>query len=520
MIRVNRQDYYYAKFLKLMSLFNREMTISDSEYEELKQYGLKKIDEDSSNFDIDIANFDLYEEGNTNRLNNPGTDLEPHDWSWHKAAYSVDGSYGSRDCIEVKNTSISDGGENKPSLYIYLKPENITVGSKTYPCKACLLYSKKMFGQGQIDIKAKMMHLNNAKSTIWGTSAVMNRELSTLNVNKNKTTNNFTEGPKRTFKYLYEFDVCEYTPSDASQGDYGTNRAIWVWQENKQSILYGSAAEKNDPWVRVDVEDNLTTDGLKHGWQNNMISYTGLQSEIDPLPWLFFGEDGEPHSLSAGFWNPQGATGNWYLGYYYMICYDGNKLKGHKTGCYYFIKNYVKEVVETVNGKEVRYPKVVRDTDAVTNVISDDCLIASQDLHWIKYNPTDKTITEGSGMDGNDWFYAPTDISVSSGLKPHAVGTGNNIVGQLNSNNIYISDWHTWSINANTNGIKFMCDNYAYLDINRDVLYPLLPTDDYAFGLIFSTVRPADYVYNNLMPPNTGYMIISDINFTSENTNN
>lgn len=480
---------------------------------------------DEEGFYIDIANFDLYEPGNEDRLHAPGTDDEPHEWSWHNAPYSANGSHGSRDCVEIKNSSETTGGEEKPSIYIYIKPETITVKNVEYPAKGCLVYSKKMFPNGRIDIRAKMMHGTYSKSTFWATSSTMNRLLTMAAVDSN---NVIIEGLSRTFKYLYEFDVVEYTPSNPSEGDYGTNRAMWTWQENKQSILYGSGDEHGNEWCRVDIMKDsnnnpiLTSEGLMQGWQNNMLAPTGLQSDIDPLPWLFLDENGEPHSLSPGYWQPKAATGDWYLIYHYMVCYDGNKLIGKSSnntwnGCYYFIKNYVRGEVKVVNNVEIQYPKVVRDTDPAS-AVSSDCLVNSADLHWIKYNPTDKTLTEGSGLDGNAWFETQlTSTTVPIHQKPHAIGTNNNINGPLKDNDIYISDWHTWSLEVTTNGIKYLCDDYAYIDMTHDGLYPLLPTDDYACGLILSTIRPADYVKSGLMPT-AGHMIVSSIHFTPEDT--
>lgn len=449
-------------------------------------------------FNIDIANFDLYEPGNTDRLKAPGTTTEPHDWSWHNAYYSANGTHGYLDCVEIKNSSEEAGGTEVPSIYIYLKPKS--EDDLSDPWKSCLVYSKKMFPKGRIDIRAKMMNIQYGKSTLWATSSTMTRGLPSVVVDSE--THEYTAGSDREIKYLYEFDVVEYTPSN--EGDYGTNRAMWTWQENAQSIL--------SSWDNVDVE-NPTDDRTEwHGWQSNILTKkTSSQlSTADPLPWLFIGSDGKPHSLSAGFWYPDGNTGDWYLAYFYNICYDGNKVKGSTNGCYYFLKSYV---TATSNGS----PKVLRDEDA-SNIVSSNCKINSSDLHWIKYDPVNNTITEGSGLDGNSYFQSligATDKSIID--TPHSIGTGTNVNGNLKNQDIYISDWHTWSLEVTDDGIKYICDDYTYIDQNHSTLYPLLPTEDYSCGLILSTIRPADYVVRNLLPPTEGgHMIVSSISFTPQ----
>lgn len=467
--------------------------------------------EPEESFDIDIANFDLYLPGNGDRLDEPGTSLDPHEWSWWNNVSENETSHHTRECVKIENRSETSGGESIPSICVYIKPETITVGSRTFPAKTCVVYSRKLFPKGRIDIRANMMEGEYLKNSIWALSSTMSRALPTVVVDP--STNKFTAGPGRTLNYLYEFDVVEYTPGNPVEGTYGTNRAMWTWQANRQSLLFTGAEDitYNNAWCRVyeDPNDPVNPDNVRQGWQNNMLAPTGIDTDVDPLPWLFIGSDNNPHSLSNGLWYSYGTTGKWYLQHAYIVCFDGNKLKGHINGCYYFIKNYI---LDNGSGK----PKVVRNASR-NNTVSSDCLIKSTDLRWIKYDPANKTITEGSGLDGNDWFYAPLDISDSGGFNPHSIGTGKNIGGNIKGTDIIIGDWHTWSLEVTEDRVRYLCDDYAYIDQSHDNLYPLFPTGDFSCGLLLATNYPTDY-YNAGYLPAADCMVINRIHFTPEDT--
>lgn len=463
-------------------------------------------------FDVDIANFDLYEPGNTNRLDPPGKEGEYHDWSWWNSISEFQTSMHTRECVTIENRSEVEGGTAVPSLCVYIKNESYTSSGKHFNAKTGFVYSDKMFPKGRIDIRANMMEDYNQKNSIWALSSEMQRSFTTIILNPDGT---FTAGPKRTLKYLYEMDVVEYTPADPEQDMYGPNRAFWAWQQNKQSILHGAT----DTWARVEeLKDSkgksiLTPEGKRQGWVDTFFANKGPEDYIDPLPWLFIDEvDGEPHCLSNGLWYAVGNTGDWYLSFFYNIVYDGNKFKGHyKTGgvtkCSYFIKSYVVEDAQ-------KNPEVVRNRQL--EGLSEGCYINTGDLHWIKYDPDTRKFSEGVGLEaGLDYFLSMPNFHEETGIDPHQIGLGKNEKGPIKGTEVRVGDWHTWGIELTQNRVRYLCDGYAYVDRGFENLHPLPPTEDYALGLIFATSYPPAKAAGGKLPV-TDCMVINGIHFTPE----
>ena len=480
-------------------------------------------------FEVDISalagdnSTKMYWKGNGDRLNPPGPesaedkakDPNIYDWSWWRSIAEAQTSMHTKDCLQIEERSETTGGTAVPSLCVYIKNEPSSSSSgQQFNAKTCLVYSRKMFPRGRIDIRANMMEDVNQKNTIWALSTTMNRTLNRVVVDPLNHT--FTAGPERTIKYSYEFDVVEYTPANAGEGTYGTNRAMWCWQQNKQSLLHGST----NPWARIEIlkdsEGNpiRTSDDKLQGWVDTFFTNKGTEADIDPLPWLFLDEHGEPHCLSAGMWYPHATTGYWYLSHHYNICYDGNKVKGiykngSSNGCYYFLKSYV---VEDAKG----YPNIVRNT--YNSGVDLANRIHTSDLHWIKYDPVNKTLTEGSGLDtGLHHYMAPGDIDEAGKINPHSIGLGRNVTGNIKGTDIVTGDWHTWSLEVTEDRVKYLCDDYAYVDKGHDNLTPLTPTEDYACGLVFSTVYPREIAAKGKEPV-TDCMVVSRISFTPEDT--
>lgn len=99
-------------------------------------------------------------------------------------------------------------------LKVPVKAE-IVNGEATGKYLTGFVYSKKMFGKGRIDIRAKMLGANDKKSTIWCNTTTMTDSVTGLN-------------------YLYELDVVEYQPNDG-QGANNTSRGMWTWRNNQIS---------------------------------------------------------------------------------------------------------------------------------------------------------------------------------------------------------------------------------------------------------------------------------------------
>lgn len=155
-------------------------------------------------------------------------------------------------------------------LHLKIKQETVKIGSTEKPYTTGLVYSQKIFGKGRTDITAIMEADKDIKETIWATTSPM-------------------VDPDTGLKYLYEFDIVEYTSADT--GAKNTSRGLWVWQENQQSV-----SDKKLPYIYE-------------------------------LP---------KTSLHGGWWYWTGSA--WKQSTLYPVYVNGNRLKG-TNGKFYFITN-------------------------------------------------------------------------------------------------------------------------------------------------------------------------------------
>lgn len=184
----------------------------------------------------------------------------------------------SKDWAVLNNIAENQKSINMPAnaqcvadmLVLSVKPETAKYGSVEKSCTSATVYSKDMFGKGRLNVRANLNSSRTTKNSIWATTSPMVDEATGL-------------------KYLYEFDIIEYTP--AATGDYNSSRGMWCWQENQQS-------------VSVDA-----------------LPYNNLENKT---------------SLSPGSWYWDGK--GWTLSKVYVVEWNGNRLKG-TNGMLYFITN-------------------------------------------------------------------------------------------------------------------------------------------------------------------------------------
>lgn len=163
-------------------------------------------------------------------------------------------------------------------LVLSVKKQTAKYGKEEKPFTSGLVYTKNMFTKGRIDVRANLCGDKTVKNSIWTTTSAMT-------------------DPKTGLKYLYEFDIIEYTP--AHTGEFNSSRGMWMWQENQQSV------------------------------------------SPDKLPYNY---PDEGYSLSGGSWYWTGKA--WKQSTTYPIYLNGNRLKGHPSGRMYYITN-------TERGKEI-----------------------------------------------------------------------------------------------------------------------------------------------------------------------
>lgn len=184
----------------------------------------------------------------------------------------------SKDWAVLNNIAENQKSINMPAnvqcvadmLVLSVKPETGKYGNIEKPYTTGLAYSKEMFGKGRLNVRANLNSSRATKNTIWATTSPMVDEATGL-------------------RYLYEFDIVEYTP--AATGDNNSSRGMWCWQENKQS-------------VSVDA-----------------LPYNNLEKKT---------------SISSGSWYWDGK--GWVLSKVYVVEWNGNRLKG-TNGMFYFITN-------------------------------------------------------------------------------------------------------------------------------------------------------------------------------------
>ena len=143
---------------------------------------------------------------------------------------------------------------------------------------ASFVYSKKMFGKGKLDIRAKFTAKDSVKCSLWCMTT--------------SGTDSLTD-----FKYVHEYDIVEYKKKN--QGLYNTSRGMWTWHEHDQSLI----PAKKLPIIFVDPTDNK-----KHSY-----------------------------SYSSWYWNA--SKQKWVRDNNTRVVYDGNALKGKETSKYYFVTN-------------------------------------------------------------------------------------------------------------------------------------------------------------------------------------
>lgn len=156
-------------------------------------------------------------------------------------------------------------------LTLWNRQKTAVIEGETMTFTTACVYSQKLFGKGRIDIRANLACAMDTKNTIWATTSPMT-------------------DPRSGLKYLFEFDIVEYTPADTGRNN--TSRGLWVWQDNKQSV---------DPATR--------------------------------LPYIDFAEK---TSYSPGRWWWTGKA--WYQWTLCPVCINGNRLRG-TNGKYYFVTN-------------------------------------------------------------------------------------------------------------------------------------------------------------------------------------
>lgn len=265
---------------------------------------------------------------------------------------------------------------------------------------ASLVYSKKMFGEGKgkLDIRAKFTAKNSVKCSLWCMTT--------------SGTDSLTD-----FKYVHEYDIIEYMKKN--QGLYNTSRGMWTWQEHDQSLI----PAKKLPIIFVDPTDN------------------------------------KKHSYSYSSWDYDVTKGKWIHYNNTRVIYDGNALKGNKTGKYYFITN-------SVYGIGLDY----------------------SELTWI-----DEDGNTGTGFyyDGEEPKNQITDTEFWKPSTRASIG-GGEVTSTLLDGTIDMREWHTWSIVFADDYVAYQCDGQEYWRKSNDNLYRCVITEDMLFNIIFSVTNVND----------------------------
>ena len=194
-------------------------------------------------------------------------------------------------------------------LTLWNKRETATIGEESKAFTTACVYSQQIFGKGRIDIRANLAYAMDTKNSIWATTSPMTDMRTGL-------------------KYLFEFDIVEFSPADTGRNN--TSRGLWVWQENRQSV---------DPDARL--------------------PYIDLAAKT---------------SLSPGRWWWTGKA--WYQWALYPVCINGNRFKG-TNGKYYFVTNRERGVnIDSQNLTWVREDGVEgKGLDGNKYFVADSCPI-------------------------------------------------------------------------------------------------------------------------------------------------
>jgi hypothetical protein len=263
---------------------------------------------------------------------------------------------------------------------------------------ASFVYSKKMFSKGKLDIRAKFTAKDSVKCSLWCMTTPATESITNL-------------------KYVHEYDIVEYMKKN--QGIYNTSRGMWTWQENAQSIV---PAEKL-PKIFVDP-----TDGKKHSY-----SYSSWDYDMSINKWIRYNN--------------------------IRVIYDGNALKGNKTGKYYFVTN-------SEYGVGLDY----------------------SELTWI-----DEDGNTGTGFyyDGEEPKTQITDTEFWRPSTRKAIGGGED-TSILLDGTVDMREWHTWSIVFGEDYVAYQCDGQEYWRKTNNDLYRCVITDDMKFSIIFSVINAND----------------------------
>lgn len=149
---------------------------------------------------------------------------------------------------------------------------------------ASFVYSKKMFGKGKLDIRAKFTAKDSVKCSLWCMTTTATESATNL-------------------KYVHEYDIVEYRKD--KQGLYNTSRGMWTWQANEQS---------REPSTRLPF------------------SYTDLDTDI-------------VHYYTYDSWVWDASQSGWVWLNIGRVNRDGNILVGHNNGKRYKITNTDRGVV-------------------------------------------------------------------------------------------------------------------------------------------------------------------------------
>lgn len=115
---------------------------------------------------------------------------------------------------------------------------------------ASLVYSKKMFEKGRLDIRAKFTAKNSVKCSLWCMTTPATESLTNLS-------------------YVHEYDIVEYKKD--SFGLHNTSRGMWTWQANEQSKVPAtrlpfSYTDPDTGVVHYYTYDSWTWNGSQNGW--------------------------------------------------------------------------------------------------------------------------------------------------------------------------------------------------------------------------------------------------------------
>lgn len=195
--------------------------IDDDQSEEPKEEDKAIYYEDFSNFDAEVSQ---------NRL----IDCKK-DWAIYNAI-----AENNKSVHIPANVQVKDG-----ILNLFIRNVSAKYGAVEKPYTTGYVFSKQMFGKGQLDMRVNLCDDPTIKNTIWFTSSPMQS--------------------KHNLRYLFELDLAEYTP--AYTGKKNVSRGAWVWVYNPDSTDPKKKLPRNYPKEGYSLSPgSWYWSGKENGW--------------------------------------------------------------------------------------------------------------------------------------------------------------------------------------------------------------------------------------------------------------